>query len=152
MKKILSGLLSVCLLFAVILMGGCSDFQFNPIGTWEYTDEILYVDGKEFLHSTKDNMQYETMQYIFEKSGTGYITVDGDKTLSFTYDYDDSQVTLHMLKLKDNAHKNDPDEMIDLVYQVQSDQQKMIRTEEDNANDEEGKTVHLKAEYILTKR
>ena len=151
MKKILSAIFSVIMMISICSMTGCSDFDFNPIGVWEYTDEVLYVDGKEFLHRTKETMQYESMQYIFEKSGTGYITVDGDRALSFTYDYDDSKIILHMLKPKDNKHLDDPDEFIDMIYTLQSDKNKMVRTQKDSAKDENGKLVNLKAEYTLTK-
>ena len=77
MKKFTAIIISAIVLLSACVFGGCSDFSFNPIGGWIFTDEYLFVDGKELGHINQQEMQYKETKYTFEKSGTGYITVDG---------------------------------------------------------------------------
>lgn len=95
MKKIISALVSVCLVFSMVILSGCSDFAFNPIGKWKLTDDILYdADGHEMSHETDDDMLNQNIFYVFEKSGTGYKDINGTKTLTFTYEYNDEEISV----------------------------------------------------------
>ena len=158
MKKYFSGLLSAVLILSLIVLSGCSDFDFNPLGRWEYHEEIYYVDGKEVRRVGKEDMAYDSMTYIFEKSGTGYIEVDDTHTIDFTYDYDDKNIFMHMI-LSDKLNKSEianKDGMVDVEYTVYNNEkdgsEKLIRTEEYKAEDENGKEVSVKCEYILLKQ
>ena len=96
MKKFTAIIISAIVLLSACVFGGCSDFSFNPIGGWIFTDEYLFVDGKELGHINQQEMQYKETKYTFEKSGTGYITVDGYRTIDFTYTYTDDSVDMTM--------------------------------------------------------
>ncbi len=157
MKKCAYGLLSVIFLFSLIILNGCSDFSFNPLGTWEYNEEIYYVDGKEVERVEKKDMLYESTKYIFEKSGTGYITVSDDPTLNFTYDYDDEKVTLH-IKQPDGVNNSDggtnggtSDTEYKIINNKNDDSISLVRTEKYKAKDDNGKEVEVKVEYVLVK-
>lgn len=83
MKKIISVILFSIIFSSLFLMSGCSDFTFNPIGKWKL--EIADEDYEDF--------NVYTFEYIFEKSGTGYITANGSYTNNiFTYEYDNDTV------------------------------------------------------------
>ncbi len=155
MKKCISGFLAAVTLALVIFTCGCSDFRFNPIGSWEYHEEIYYLDGKEVSRVEKEEMPYGGMTYIFEKSGTGYIDVDGYRSMDFTYDYDDEHILMHMAVPDALGSPNAATHTVDVEYKVydstENSPAKLIRTEEYNTKDENGKTVAVKNEYILLK-
>lgn len=147
MKRIICIILTIITAVSVAAMSGCSDFAFNPIGTWKYTDDILYVDGKETKHIHSDEMMYKEMEYIFEKSGTGYVKVNGERSLNFTYDYKDDEVIMH------SANPFHPEENYDLKYKLvyTDNTKKLIRTVEDSVDSGEGGKIQLKEEFVLTK-
>ncbi len=153
MKKCACGLLSVIFLFSLIILNGCSDFSFNPIGTWEYNEEIYYVDGKEVERVGKEDMLYESTKYIFEKSGTGYITVSDDPTLNFTYDYDDEKVNLHIKQPNgvNNSNGGTSDTEYKIINNEKDNSIKLVRTEKYKSKDDSGKEVEVKVEYVLVK-
>ncbi len=93
MKKTVSFILSILMIVSLTLISGCSDFSFNPLGEWLWTDDILCYGDELKSHDTVETMPFELV-YVFEKSGTGYIRSGGQKTLSFTYEYDDENVTI----------------------------------------------------------
>ena len=156
MKKYICAFVSVILILSLNIMSGCSDFDFNPLGAWEYVEEIYYINGKEAERVEKENMQYESMKYIFEKSGTGYISVNDDRTLDFTYDYDNNKVVIHMKSLNTSSDsENNDDNIIDTEYKIvdnkKNNSTNLIRTEEYKAKDENGKEINVKAEFVLEK-
>lgn len=147
MKRIICSILTIIIIIsAAAVMGGCSDFSFNPLGSWRYTDDILYVDGKVQDHATIETMNYKNVYYNFEKSGTGYISVEGDRALNFTYDYNDTEVILHTVDPFYNEKKKD----ITFKLKYDGDTKKLIRTDEETVEDN-GKKTELKEEHILTK-
>ncbi len=147
MKRIICLILTIITAVSVMAMSGCSDFKFNPIGVWRYTDDILYVNGKETKHLRPKDMQYEFTEYIFEKSGTGYIKINGERTISFTYDYSDEEVIMHMT---DPFY---PEKKTDVKYKlvISDNTKKLIRTVEDQYEEEDGGKIALKEEFVLTK-
>ncbi len=157
MKKYICAFLSAAIIFSLIIMSGCSDFEFNPLGTWEYSEEIYYIDGKEVNRVEKNDMLYGGMKYIFEKSGTGYIDVANYRSQEFTYDYDDKNVFVHLIIPDDMDASKIPNnngivETEYTVYDSDGDSPaKLIRTEEYKAKDENGKEVSVKTEYVLVK-
>ncbi len=94
MKKLLSIITAAAIGTSVFAMSGCDDFKFNPIGTWQNTEDILYDrDNIEYQHETLDTLW--DFYYIFEKSGTGYMIVEGERTFNFTYEYDNNTITVY---------------------------------------------------------
>lgn len=134
MKKIIAITVSV-LLLASLMMSGCSDFTFNPIGKWAMTDDILYSNGKEIQHTTADDMIYKDFLIIFEKSGTGYINVNGTKTNTFTYEYTDNDVSVKFDRTGSVTK-----------YTVSEDKKKIIKTDKDS--DDES----FREDIIFTKK
>ncbi|MBR2176754.1 MAG: hypothetical protein IJ861_07410 [Clostridia bacterium] len=143
MKKIICMLLSAISVMSLLILSGCSDFEFNPIGKWKFTDDILYQNGEIIDHATTKDL-LDTI-YVFEKSGTGYISVDNRRSLEFTYDYDDSSITLHF------PDRNNTAETVDVLYNLSDDNTQMIRTETEEADDGEGGTITYKEEYIISR-
>ncbi len=87
MKKTVSFIASAALILSVASMSGCSDFGFNPLGTWEL-DNSIYGDEGIVIY------------YVFEKSGTGYMTFNDEQLdSSFTYTYDDDNVYISYISL-----------------------------------------------------
>lgn len=157
MKKVACTMLSALLFFSVMLMSGCSDFEFNPIGEWEFTTEIYYENGKEVERVEKDEMAFKGTKYIFEKSGTGYITIGDLRTVEFTYEYDSDKVTLHMQVPKSVADTADSDEpeIVDIEYTISSknggNDNCLTRVAEFTTLDENNNEVAVRDVYILTK-
>ena len=132
----------------------CSDFSFNPIGGWIFTDEYLFVDGKELGHINQQEMQYKETKYTFEKSGTGYITVDGYRTIDFTYTYTDDSVDMTM-SVPQPTNREISVKYVDVHYRLEAPKDgsnmKLIRTEEQDAENDDGTSSHLRGEYVLTR-
>ena len=88
MKKLILVLISAVMIISVC---SCSDFGFNPTGHWKFVSDTLYADGKEVdVTLAEENNILDNIVIIFEKSGTGYINVYGEKTEFFTYSYDEN--------------------------------------------------------------
>ena len=157
MKKYVCCLLSIIILFSITAMSGCSDFSFNPLGTWEYYEEIYYIDGEEVERVGQEDMMYKSMKYIFEKSGTGYITVSDSRTLDFTYDYNDKGVTVYVNtpKTSDSSKESSDDTSTGTKYRLYNDEKnnltELIRTEEYKADDDNGEEDTVKVEHIFVK-
>lgn len=94
MKRIIA--ITAAVIAAVLLtMSGCSDFAFNPIGRWEAVEMRTYEDGK--MIETADQKELGgagRSALVFKKSGTGYIDSGTRNNLEFTYDYNDSEITV----------------------------------------------------------
>lgn len=137
MKKFISVILSVGVFFSILLMGGCSDFAFNPLGKWLLTNS-LYDD------STNQQMNYD-IEYIFEKSGTGYAVADGNRTnITFTYEYDDDYVYITV--------KNPTGEIAETQkYTVSDDGSKLVNTTTYEYTDENGNPYTYDMVITLTK-
>lgn len=105
MKKLYAVILSVLVLCGSVLMSGCSDFAFNPIGEWENVQTT--VDGEKFEGLLGENTK---TCWVFCHNGTAYITVNGEHTKNsdYSYTYTDEQVTL----------KSKADSKIEMVYSV----------------------------------
>ena len=105
MKKLYAVILSVLVLCGLVLMSGCSDFAFNPIGEWENVQTT--INGEKFEGILDKNTK---IRWVFRHNGTAYITVDGEHTKNndYSYTYTDEQVTL----------KSKTDNTIELVYSV----------------------------------
>ena len=43
MKKLLSIITAAAIGTSVFAMSGCDDFKFNPIGTWQNTEDIIWT-------------------------------------------------------------------------------------------------------------
>lgn len=94
MKKIIT-IMAAVIAAVLLTMSGCSDFAFNPIGRWEAAEMRTYENGK--LSDTKDADDMGgsvKTALVFKKSGTGYIDSGTRSKLDFTYDYNDSEVTV----------------------------------------------------------
>lgn len=101
MKKIVAIITAFLVLAVSLTISIYNDSKFNPVGNWLNTDDIvLDKDGNELIHLTTDDMRYKNFIYTFNKSGTGYMTVDGDKTYDFTYDYNEKNVTIKDMTTK----------------------------------------------------
>ncbi len=120
-------LMIVSVLVSVLLMSGCDDFKFNPIGKWQYTDDIaLDENGNEFIHVTAKDMQYQNIIYTFEKSGTGYMSIENGKAFDFTYEYDDKTVTI---MINQELHFSDSDKIQQsITYDLSEDGRQLILT------------------------
>ena len=154
MKKFTAIIISAIVLLSACVFGGCSDFSFNPIGGWIFTDEYLFVDGKELGHINQQEMQYKETKYTFEKSGTGYITVDGYRTIDFTYTYTDDSVDMTM-SVPQPTIREISVKYVDVHYRLEAPKDgsnmKLIRTEEQDAENDDGTISHLRGEYVLTR-
>ena len=154
MKKFTAIILSVLILITVCIFSGCSDFGFNPIGAWVYTDESLYIDGKLAGHLNQQEMQYKETKYTFEKSGTGFITVDGYRTIDFTYTYTDDSVDMTMT-VPQPTNREISIKYVDVHYKIEKpadgSPMKLIRTEEEIIENEDGTKSKITGEYVLTR-
>lgn len=129
MKKTVCVLSVIIMIISCISMNGCSDFSFNPLGTWEmYSQSVYDKDGKEIFHAGEADFPANT-EYTFEKSGTGYITVNGRKSIIFTYTYDSEAVTVEITR-KDNPTL-DLNEVTKNVFVVKSDGATMVWSKEE---------------------
>lgn len=105
MKKLYAIILSVLVLCASVLMSGCNDFSFNPIGEWENVQTT--VDGEKFEGILDKDAK---VCWVFRHNGTAYMTINGEhiKSSDYSYTYTDEQVTL----------TNRADSTVQLVYIV----------------------------------
>lgn len=138
---------SVFLLFAllaatVLCLSGCSDFGFNPIGTWTLNKDNVYLDS-ELIESVKaDDVEYmKSATLTFNKSGTGYIGSDKNAN-KFTYEYTDDTVTI--------SGKDKHDEEFKTVFEVRDNGKSLVRVEINNI-EYNGKTVEKREELIYKK-
>ena len=140
MKQALCIILTI-LSVTVLCLSGCSDFGFNPIGTWTYCENRLYdADGILIKTTTSDEDKLMSSATItFNKSGTGYI---GRKEINekITYEYDDSSVTIS------GTLKNGENYTVE--YKVRDNGKSLVRTDEYDDLGENGKTVHIVEERI----
>lgn len=138
---------SVVIVFAlltvfVLCMSGCSDFRFNPIGTWTFTEFRSYL-GEELIKSEteKDNPYMKNSTLTFKKSGTGYIGSVSDSQ-KFTYEYTDDTVTI--------SGTNKKGDDFDVKYEVRDDGNTLVRIDEGEVDDDEpGKKIKYRMEYIF---
>lgn len=148
MKKFICIILSIISLSSVMLMGGCSDFDFNPIGKWRLTDDIVYYDGVEAEHEAQDDMIYETY-YVFEKCGTGYILVcdqmSDTRTLEFTYEYDNQDIVVTFTNISNDGTQ--PTEK----FTVSGDRTQIVDTTASEYTDEDGNIVQISEDIVLKK-
>lgn len=156
MKKRFSSAIAAVLMIAACLlsslsMSGCSDFGFNPVGSWKLTSDKIYIDGQfasdekpGYLKTegSKEN-NYEPvfiymgdLVYKFGKSGTGIICVDNQEevlqTQDFTYEYNDNEVILYISDDYSRRNNFDP---VEMHYAVKKDKEgNFILQNEDKAN------------------
>ena len=140
MKKIviiLSGLLTIAL-----VLGGCSDFAFNPVGRWTFSEQRIYTD--DVLTDTLPPDSGFSVALVFQKSGTGYIDSGTKTTMPFTYDYTDSTVTIT---------RSDPDSQFKpSVYQVLNNGKELVSVmEEYEQNNEKGQVQHCRLVTVFTR-
>lgn len=112
MKKLYAVLLSVLVLCGSVLMSGCSDFAFNPIGEWENVETI--IDGEKFEGILDNNAK---VCFVFCYNGTAYMTMNGErvKNMDYSYTYTDEQITL----------TSKTDDKAQLVYSVKENGNKI---------------------------
>ena len=126
MKKFFAFLVGTAL---VISLSGCSDFDFNPTGHWQFVSDTLYADGKiADIARAEDNSILADMKIVFEKSGTGYLTASGVRVDDFTYSYDNEYINITFLE-------NELHEEIAAKFKVSDDGKNITRIEnsiEDN--------------------
>ena len=150
MKRLLSALSAV--LIIVTFLSGCSDFEFNPVGIWRLTEESLYVDDQLIQNEKKGQDGQYKLDYCFNKSGTGYITVNGSKTLDFTYKYDGKSVTVY---LNDPYSGIPPEENKSVFELADNGSLRRIRVQTQEVIDDKTKSpvnIELKEEFILTRQ
>lgn len=102
MRKLSAVILSVFVLCGSVLMSGCSDFEFNPIGEWKHISTTY--EGAEV------EMMFEDISLVFRHNGTAYMSFNGDAYSNYSYTYTDKEVTL-----TDKANNNGQS-----VYQVKN--------------------------------
>ena len=134
MKKIF---LILTIILTVLSVVGCSDFGFNPTGHWAFVSDNLYANNELIDSATPDNVpMLGKITMVFEKSGTGYIDVDGFKSDFFRYSYDDKTITIKYLP---NEHHSDEVTVKFSVSQVDST---IYRTTTEDKNDSDGNNIH----------
>lgn len=146
MKRMIALCMSVVLMIALICMGGCADFAFNPIGTWHYTEHSFYLDNKLLEQETLENTPLmKDISLVFGKSGTGYVDTGTKDKINFTYEYDDKEVSVDL-----SPNSSSPKSNV-VKYGVSDDRSELIRVFEQEVKDEQGKTVMYKEVYIYKK-
>lgn len=173
MNKTIKSIASVIIITVLctlspVSMSGCSDFDFNPIGSWKITSDKIYDDGKFFsdekpgyLHTVNEETKESEWVYIgdiiytFGKSGTGIVSVDDQKervqTQEFTYEYTDKQVTIHV---SDNYSKRMNLEPVVITYSIEKDNNgnTILKTQDKfTSEDEEGNKHNMNEVRILTR-
>lgn len=147
MKRLACVLITVLIFVSSAFMSGCSDFEFNPVGHWRLTDDILYADGQEIEHDRPEDMAFKYFEYVFGKTGTGYIAVNGTKTFDFTYEYEGNTVTV---LINDPYSGKKPEENKN-IFSL-SDSGSLVRTETGQVDADHGKTIEIKEEFILQRQ
>ncbi len=125
---------------SAVIMSGCSDFDFNPVGKWTLSENNLYVGDDLVDHMDKGSFIYET-NYVMEKCGTGYILVSGERMRDFTYEYEKNSVTIHINE-KGQA-------VVDLKLDVSDDGKTLTRADMQRYLDEDGNNVVCREEYVF---
>lgn len=142
MKKIVLFILSVMVMFSV---SGCSDFGFNPTGHWLFVSDDLYENDIQIDSATPENTPFlSNIAIIFEKSGTGYFSADGLKTIFFRYSYDGHTVTVTF-----ENDNNMPETSVQ--YQVSNDGKTLIRTDLSQEKDEDGNIITYREEFVYSR-
>lgn len=171
-KRIAGGLAAVMMSASVMLsclsMSGCSDFSFNPIGSWKLTSDKIYCDGQFFRDEKpgyitdtdektgeEKNVYVGDIVYNFGKSGRGTICVDDGKqsvkTQEFTYVYTDNEITLSVWS-DYSLKKNLENATVKLAVETDKDGSTVLKNQSDfTANDTEGK-AHSFNEILLYSR
>ncbi len=140
MKKIIS-VLTAALLLTVLCMSGCSDFGFNPIGDWHYVEEKTFKND-QLTNTTPAGLNPFDKNVVlhFGKSGTG--TIGNTKTAqTFTYEYDSNSVTISGQGRMGNNFC--------IVYEVRENGNALVRVENSDVIDADGKTVKTRTEAIF---
>ena len=141
MKKIISFIAALTVSLSVLTASGCDDFAFNPIGNWMLTDDIvLDENNKEIVHVVPETMMFQEMLYTFEKSGTGYMSVNGDRTIDFKYEYNDKTVTI-----------TSDDTNTSVEYELSKDKTQLIRSLKQVVPTEDGNKEYTE-KIIMTKK
>lgn len=139
------GAAAVAAAAAAMMLSGCSDFSFNPVGTWKFEADIVYANNQELEHSTSKDMPFETL-YVFGKCGTGHILVDGDILRNYTYEYDDNTVLLHVADSKDSSV------IYDLTFHLSEDGKSLVRKEDSAYVDDDGEVIPCREEFVFVKQ
>lgn len=140
MRKIISIAISTIILFSVSFISGCSDFEFNPLGKWTLIDDVVYHNNVEYSRDDI-NTNIFVLEYIFEKSGTGYILVDNTPIDSdFTYKYNNETLNITFVKTGTS-----------LEYKISDDRTQMVNTTENEYINENGETVNVREIQTLSK-
>ncbi len=143
MKKSIILLISILTLL-LFTVSGCSDFEFNPIGTWNSSEQRLYADGE--LMDTTSLENGTQVSLVFKKSGTGYIDAGTDNKHGFTYTYDSKEVSI--------TRTDTPADPRDghAVYQVENGGSSLLSVQEFDTENENGKTVHCRYEVVFKRQ
>ena len=140
MKKIF---LFLTLIFTVLSVGGCSDFGFNPTGHWAFVSDNLYANDELIDSANPENIfMLGKVTMVFEKSGTGYIDVDGFKSDFFRYSYDDKTITVTYLP--DEHHSDE----VTVKFNVSQVDSTIYRTTTKDQKDSDNNSIHY--EEIFT--
>ncbi len=154
MKKIMAILAASAMSVSVLAMSGCDDFRFNPIGKWKLTDDIVYDEqSNELEHGTEEEMAFGGMTIVFEKSGNGYIEVDGYKTQEFTYLYSDKEVSIFPFASQSELpDETDADINPSVVYQVSKDGKQISSSNTQTFNTTDEGIITLTEKLVLTRQ
>lgn len=87
--KISAVFLAVFVICIAVVMSGCNDFRFNPIGEWKNTAHT--IDGEPLQEVFGD------AYFVFKKDGTMYMRLGNEDIFDtiYTYDYTDDNVTIY---------------------------------------------------------
>lgn len=143
MKKFFLFLVTI---ITILSVGGCSDFGFNPTGYWEFVSDDLYADEKLIDSADFNNVSLlENIIMVFEKSGTGYIDIQGLKTDFFRYKYDDKTITVTYIP--NEYHDNE----VTVKFSVSQVDSTIYRVSTENKKDSDGNVIHYKEIFSYKK-
>ncbi len=149
MKKILISILLVALTMTSLFLSGCSDFNFNPTGRWNFSEDLLYINDELAEKTTAENdIRMNNVSIVFEKSGTGYIDSHTKSKIKFTYEYNNNEVTVIMPDKSDNPNKPDNRR---IKYMVSDDWKTLSRIDTQTITDENGKKITYREEFVYKK-
>lgn len=145
MKKFFTVMLAAWTVVFAAVMSGCSDFAFNPIGSWKIEQDTVYLNGEVAESVKAEDMTFETF-YVFEKSGKGYMLVDSLRTFDFSYEYDDNSVFVTILS-NGNEYVNEHT----VEYKISDDEKSLVSTDESSVTDDDGTVYNFKEEITMKK-
>lgn len=149
MRKIISICIVLTICLTAICISGCSDFAFNPIGRWNFIEDVYYSNDKPYSKVTnKDDPSMKNVAIVFEKSGTGYIDSGTKTPIRFTYEYDEKEIKINITDSRNQNNTLSSNNTI--VYTVSDDKQTIkFATKNEKRTDENGNSVDFHEERVF---